>query len=287
MTDGLLIAGGLHPTPGVTVFPPMSHGGPPWAYLDAGDYAMRPSQYVPQVIVHTTGGHWPQPIISGSGPAGHAKQIAEMWNGRDRGDGKQVHSAAQLVVDYNGDVYCLADLVRIAAYHAEGSNPRSVGIEMCTTPHGGIYTATLDATARLIALLTWSGISGSGLLPIPAQMPRGPYRNAPLRRMETGSGDARENTGGRDCVGVFGHRDNTSRRGAGDPGNEIWNRLAGLGFEGLDYNGREDLLLGKGRQATLNAHGARLAVDGVVGPASIAAAKLQGYGRWRDVPAAA
>lgn len=287
MTAGLLIAGGLHPTPGVTVIPPMSHGGPPWGYLDSGDYAMRPSTYVSQIILHTTGGHWPQPVITGSGPAGHARQIAEMWSGADRGDGKRVHSGAQLIVDYNGDVYCLADLVRVAAYHAEGSNPRSVGIEMCTTPQGGIYGATLDATALLVALLTWSGVAGSGLLPIPAQMPRGPYRNVPLRRMETGAGASRANSGGRDCVGVFGHRDNTSRRGAGDPGNEIFQRLAALGFEGLDFDGREDIEVGRARQTLLTERGAQIVADGIVGPASIAAARSQGYARWRDVPAAA
>lgn len=284
MSDGLLIAGGLHPTPGLVVVPPASHGGPAWAELGPDDYAMRPSLYVGQIIVHTTGGKWPQPIIAGKGTPGHAKEIAEDWRGSNKRGGERVHSGAQLLIDFDGTVYCLVDLMRCAAYHAEASNPRSVGIEMCTTPNGSIHGATLDACAVLVALLTWSGLEGSGLLPIPCQMPRGPYRNMPLRRMETGTGKARHQLGGADCVGVFGHRDNTSKRGYGDPGNEIWARIAALGAEGFDYDGGEDLAVGKARQVTLNRQGAKLTEDGIIGPASIAAAHRLAYKRWRDVP---
>jgi hypothetical protein len=73
------------------------------------------------------------------------------------------------------------------------------------------------------------------------------------------------------------------------PGDKIW-RLTALGFEGVDYDGGEDLQLGKARQAALNAADARLGltwrplvVDGVGGPASVAAMRRHGYERWRDV----
>lgn len=279
MNAGLLINGALYESPGVVVVPPASHGGPAWNVLRPDDYAMRSSSYVALVVLHTTGGHWPQPVIAGAGPAGHARQIAEMWSGQDRGGGERVHSGAQLIVDYDGTVFCLADLVRSAAYHAQMINARSVGIEMCTTPNGSIYEATLDAAARLAALLTWSGMEGDGLLPIPAQMPRGPYHNAPLRRLEQNG----VQTSGAGMVGVIGHRDQTSQRGFGDPGNEIWTRLASLGFEGMDYDGEEDLVVGRARQAKLVQQGAKLAIDGIVGPATIAAAQRLGYTRMRDV----
>jgi hypothetical protein len=41
----------------------------------------------------------------------------------------------------------------------------------------------------------------------------------------------------------------------GDPGDVIWTALAALGFEGIDYDGGEDLELGKLRQAALVARG--------------------------------
>jgi hypothetical protein len=270
---GLLIDGAIVPVAGLTVIPPASHGGPIWSALHPEDFRARTTTWIRQIIVHTTGGHWPQPVLPGSGPGGHAQQIAEMWQGADRGGGDRVHSAAQLIVDTDGTVVCLCDLATTVAYHAEGSNAWSVGIEMCTRPDGSIYGATLTATAKLVDALCYP------TFPIPRQMPRGPYRNAPLRRMELGTGAARHNSGGPNCVGVFGHRDNTSERGRGDPGDTIWTELSALGFEGLDYNGAEDLHVGELRQSALNARGESLTIDGIVGPASLAASARQGFAR--------
>ena len=286
---GLLIAGRLVPVAGLDIIPPASHGGPAWAQLNPGDYAMRQTPWIRQVIVHTTGGLWPQAVLPGRAPGGHARQIAEMWSGADRGGGERVHSAAQLIVDFDGTVVCLCDLAAIAAYHAEASNHWSIGIEMCTWPRGEISEATLKATARLVDALCWP------TFPIPRQMPRGPYRNEPIARMEVvrevvslGSrvGSTRRQIGGPNLCGVFGHRDNTSERGAGDPGDAIFKELDLLGFEWLDFHTFEDLLVGKERQALLNSKGARLTVDGVVGPKSLLAAENQGYRCWSDVPRA-
>jgi len=286
MTAGLLLDGRLVATPGVTVIPPASHGGPAWNRLHPGDFTTRMLP-VSAIVLHTTGGHWPQPVMPGAGKPGHARQILEMWSGADRGGGDKVHSAAQCVVDFDGTVYCAADFLRDAAFHAQLINGRALGIEMCTLPNGSIYEATLEATAALVALLTWSGAPGAGLLAIPAQMPRGPYRNQPLRRLETPAGVQSD---GRGVVGVIGHRDQTGRRGRGDPGDALSQRLAALGFEGVDYDGGEDLELGRARQARLNELDAKagntfrpLVVDGIVGPASLSTARRLGFARWRDV----
>lgn len=286
MTAGLLINGRLVETPGVTVIPPASFGGPVWNQLNPDDYAARPGG-ISIIVAHTTGGHWPQPVIPGAGRPGHARQILDMWSGRDGGNGAKEHSGATLVVDFDGDVYCCGDIMRCAAYQAQLINARALGIEMCTRPDGSIYDATLDAAAQLVALLTWSGVPGGALLPVPAQMPRGPYRNAPLRRLET---DGKQSDG-RGLTGAIGHRNQTARRGHGDPGDAIWQRLVALGFEGVDYDGDEDLHLARARQAWLNKEHARrgetwspLVVDGQCGPASLAAAKRLGFARWRDVP---
>lgn len=274
----LLINDKLVPVEGLTILPPASHGGPAWCRLNPGDYMMRQDHWTRQLILHTTGGRWPQPIIPGAGPAGHAKQIADMWDGADRGGGERVHSAAQLVVDFDGTIACLCDLALVAAYHAEGANLWSVGIELCTTPDGAIYEATLKAGAKLVDALCWP------TFPIPRQMPRGPYRGEPLERMEIMSGGHRFQIGGPDCIGVLGHRENTRERGCGDPGDAIWKELDVLGFERLSYEDNEDILVGKERQAQLNARGARLVVDGRVGPRSLQAAHDLGFWRWADVP---
>lgn len=279
MTSGLLLSGDLHDVPGLTIVPPASHGGPERCQLSPEDYAMRPTQWVSKATPHTTGGLWPQPVRPGKGTSGRALEIFDMWRGRDRGGGERVYSAAHIVIDFDGTIYCGADLVRVMAYHATSINPSSVGIEMCTHPDGSIQGATLDACAGLLAALAWSGTPGSGLLPIPFQMHCGPYRKDPLRRLELGG----KGFPGTDVVGVIGHREQTGRRGQGDPGDEIYKRLAALGCEGLNYDHGDDLLVGKQRQAALNARGESLTVDGVVGPATIAAMQRHGFRRLRDV----
>ena len=282
--SGLLVNGLLVPVPGLNVIPPASHGGPTWASLGVDDYRMRPTTWVRAIVLHTTKGLWPQHEIPGSGPGGSAKVVSDFW----RGD--PTHSAAQLVVDTDGAVACLCDLGRIEAYHAEGSNPWSVGIEMYQLGDGGVYQATLDATVKLVSALTLSGATVSGLFPIPAQIPGGVYPGYPIARLETGAGNSRVNSGGPNVVGVYGHRDNTSRRGRGDPGDPIFDRLATAGFEKLNYQVMEDLAVGSHRQNRLNERddaanfsGSRLTGDGVCGPASVAAMRRQGFARWRDV----
>lgn len=290
--SGLLIDGVLVPVSGLNIISPASHGGPTACQLGHDDYRMRPTTWVRQLILHSTSGKWPQRIIPGTGPRGHAIDILDMWRGADHGGGERIHSAAQLVIDHNGDVYCAADLQLHEALHAEGSNPWSIGIEGCTTADGSIYEAMLFAYIKLVLALTLSGVPGSGLFPIPLQIPKQPYRNRPLRGMETGSGPThdRHQIGGPMMVGVFGHRDNTSERGFGDPGNEIMNRLVAAGAEELDYDNGQDVMLGKQRQTRLNELDAKagntyrpLVVDGIFGPASRDAMLRLGFRSWRDV----
>jgi len=270
LSEGVLWDGRLVSIDGVSVTPPASHGGPSWATLNAGDYAVRRTPWIRQVMLHTTKGLWPQSVLPGAGDPGRAQSVADFW----RSD--PTHSSAPLVVDLDGSVACLADLKRTAPYHAEASNDWSIGIEMYQQADGSLFQATIEAAALLaLALCHLAGI--------PESIPAGPYRNHPIARMETGTGATRRQTGGADLCGIFGHRDNTERRGRGDPGDAIFEELAALGCERIDFEANEDLLVGKARQTALVRHGERLAVDGVCGPASIAAMKRQGFARWRDV----
>lgn len=269
--NGLLINGTLHDVPGLAIIPPASHGGPLWARLDRGDATTRHA-WIRQIIPHSVTGDWPQRVVPGAGSGGEGAHYADIWQS------DPAHSAAHLVVDSAGVAVCLADLALVTAYHAEGSNPWSIGIEMVVAKDGTIREATLGGTARLISALC-------RIVGIPEQYHRGPYRDEPLLRMEVSDNGHRVNLGGPDCVGVFGHRDNTSRRGRGDPGDAIFAELAGLGFEALDYAAGEDLAKGRARQMALNLRGATLKVDGLVGPASLTEARRQGFKRWSEIPA--
>jgi hypothetical protein len=93
--------------------------------------------------------------------------------------------------------------------------------------------------------------------------------------------------GGKRCVGVFGHRDNTGEVRPGDPGDEIFVRLAAVGAEQFDHDRGEDLDGWKQRQRALNQAGARLTIDGVPGPSTIEALEVarSADGIWGTQPA--
>jgi hypothetical protein len=225
-----------------------------WCRLDTKDGKPRPTPWVRQIILHTTKGDAPH-VLPGRGSGGKARRTAEMW----RND--PTPSGAHLVIDNDGTVACLCDLAEIETYHATVSNPWSIGIEMYQEAGNGVYEAVYATALKLVpALCRMFGIQ--------LQIPKLPYRNEPLRRMIDG---------GENCVGIFGHRDNTPRRGEGDPGDEVFARLAALGAERFDHDAGEDIEIWKHRQLMLNDGGAALKVDGIPGPRTVAALVAAGH----------
>lgn len=255
----LLVGGRLVEVPGVAVIPPASHGGPAWSRLDHGDYRQRrgaPSQ----IVIHTTKGIWPQRVLSGGGAAGRAERVARFWDQSDE------HSAAHIVVGSDGVTACLCDVATTAAFHATVANERSVGVEIYQEAGGGIYQAALDAAVRVVLALCEA-------LQIPPIVLGASYDGRPLPELLDGGAGYRA---------IYGHRANTARRGRGDPGDEIFTRLLAAGAEAMsvtDYH-----RINTERQQKLVVRGAKLELDGIPGPATLAAARSAGYARWRDVP---
>jgi hypothetical protein len=255
---GLLVGGLLHQVLGLDIMSPGA-GSPPWLKLDPRDYRPRRTPWVRQLILHTTKGIHPQYVRAGRGPNGRDKVVAEFW----RKDPE--HSGAHIVIDSDGSVACLADLATVCAYHATSSNDWSVGIEVYQEADGGIYEAALLALDLLAPAIC-------EILAIPFQIPIDRYANAPIERMLDG---------GPGCVGVFGHRNNTSRRGRGDPGDEVYRRLIAVGAEGFDFGRKGDLSAWIGRQQHLRKLGEPVTVDGVAGPATMSALRKRGYANGR------
>jgi len=214
--------------------------------LGASDRASRPSTWVRGIVLHTTQGRHPQPIKPGLGGGGSALANVKYWNRSPD------YAGAHLLVDRDGVVYQTADIVLEQTWHATSVNAVTVGIEIVQESDGSLYQGQLDATLRLVNWLTEQ-------LGIQRQIPA-PYKG-PLDRLVAG---------GKDVVGVYGHRDQTKSRGRGDPGDGVMDMLAAAGYERFDLDLRQDLYAWIERQLTMGLH-----ADGVAGPATVAELKTR------------
>ena len=227
------------------------------------------------IVMHSTGGIpggtdlRPQTIIPGFGASS---------NGGERIVGSWTHDTsrpggAHIIVDFDGKIYCCADLITQAAYHAQAANGPSVGIEV-VQGHGQaeLYQGQIDVAAKF-------ALSLCALMPtaIQRQIPTA-YSGHPIPRFV-----ASQQTGTplSDVVGIVGHRDLTASRGEGDPGDAIMAALASAGAEKFDFEHYEDIVTWKNRQAVLGIAGP----DGIPGPQTVSAIKQSGKieGIWRVV----
>lgn len=225
-------------------------------WLSSEDRRARQTSWVRSVVVHTTVGDLPQVLRAGYGPAGRARELVQA----QRGDGR--HAAQHIVIDSDGTAICSVDLVDDVAYHATTLNEVSIGIELeeqrLPTGELAIYQAQLQALVRILDVITRE-------LGIQRQY-HAPYHGEakPVPRLAAG---------GHDCVGIFGHRDQTIQRGPGDPGDYVYTALRDAGYEPFDFAKDEDLSFWRLRQRVLIGRGAELVADGVPGPATVAALK--------------
>lgn len=263
MSGGLLIGGLVVEVPGVTVIGPHDAA---WAHLAPGDSRPRPTSWVRQYILHKTIADDAEKVMPGAGPAGADERTTEAWEIERVKDG--TYAGAHLVTGHDGRVACLADLAAVETFHATASNPWSVGHETCELVGGYVYQAALDATAATC-------LAACEALGIQLQMQRrGTYTGHPIPRMA----EKGPTPGGPDMVGIFGHRLNTERRGQWDPGEILWDMLADRGVMEFDFSQGEDRAFWMTVQQDLTARKLYAgAIDGVPGPATTAALRLDGY----------
>lgn len=248
-TKGLLIRGHIVPIPG--------HGDV--ASFDDTLWCRPPASetrttWVRQYFLHKTIADDPEFIAGDVGPRDGDRETIDAWHRSGKPDG------AHLITGYDGRTCCLADLSFTVTYHATRSNKWSVGHEMKEQPGGGVYRATIGAAVDACVVACRE-------LGIQLQMPRlRSYKGHPMPRMANG---------GPDMVGIFGHRDNTEARGVWDPGEFVFNALAVLGVEQLDFAAGEDRDVWARRQRSIGMDTSDC--DGVPGPKTVAALKTAGY----------
>lgn len=250
-SSGIVIGGRLELVPGLEA---RSWHDDPALRLKAGeDFRRRPSTvaWIRAIVLHTTLGlpfkSGVQTCLPGAGPRARVPEATAAWWSKD---GR--NAGAQLVVDRDGSLACLADVLAEEAYHAGPVNPYTIGVEIAQGRDGSIYEAQLDAVAVLCEWLCRR-------LMIQRQVSR-----RELAYYEDGKLVGRCSSGGRNVVGVYGHRDVAADRGFGDPGDLVFARLEREGFEALDFSLNRDLEAWRKRQLRLGMPAS--ACDGVPGP---------------------
>jgi len=229
----------------------------------------RSTRWVRGIVLHTTKGipggrdRRAQKILPGRGPdRGSDVKVARFWSTEPK------QSGAHLVVDHDGSIVCTADLALECAFHAGPVNDVTVGIEIYQGGEAEMYAEQLDTVVRLVDWLT-------ARFGIQRQIPDA-YRGGPITRLAAG---------GRNVVGVYGHRDVTENRGAGDPGDAIFGLLAAAGYETRDLEVSGDRAVWKDRQRMLvEETGAALDIDGIPGPATCRAIEQIGRSRGMWIP---
>jgi len=223
------------------------------AYRIANDKASRSANtWIRGITLHTTHGKYPQPIIPGMGMPGSALANILYWNR------SPAYASAHLLLDQDGTVCQCADLVTETTWHATSVNPITVGVEICQAADGSLYQGQIDVA---VSLCDWLTVQ----LGIQRQVPQA-YANKPIQRLVDGA---------RDFVGIFGHRDQTSDRGRGDPGDFVMDALVKAGYERFDLDRLEDRTAWRERQARLG-----IVADGLPGKATVAALKSNPDGLW-------
>jgi hypothetical protein len=182
------------------------------------------------------------------------EKIPLMWSFDDRNAG------AHLICDSDASWVNTCDLQNTAAYHAGDVNDYTIGIEIYQEPDTTMYEDQLLSVVTMVDVLT-------RIFSIQRQF-HGPYEGQPIQRGLDG---------GKDMVGIYGHRDCSNNRGFGDPGDHIFKMLGAAGYEQFDFGAGQDLEVWKDRQQELG-----LTPDGIPGPDTCAALLEAGYdyGLW-------
>lgn len=233
------------------------------------------------IVLHTNRGQLPGEVIAGGKDMKRDIALARYQASSTRVAGWDY------TTDTDGSVAVSNDPWDLFTYHAGTVNSYTVGIEIVqdTNSPYNLYTDGLEATVLLVDYLTnrlgiqrqivcYDESDGSWrekVIPGRLQSPKDRKRGK------------KEPTGG-DVVGIYGHRNVTTNKGPGDPGNDIFDLLKAAGYECFDAATQQDLKVWKKRQEEIGLFEEYR--DGVPGPKTrrILANKGYKYGMWVSRP---
>lgn len=258
---GLIVNGRKVTIPGVDV---VNH-------LDAPQFAMShedgdtraPGQRITLIVIHTTTGEMPQFLKNGRGPVGDlAERNVRYWS-TNAGV-----ASAHLVVDLDGSIVQIADVVRKVTFHAGAPpvNHASIGIECAIGRDGFLYQVQMESLIAVLDTLT-----RQPEIDVPRQYASGRW---PIPNV---AGVFR---------GIIAHRD-VGGRGEGDCGPVPYQFLNAARYDAVDVGAGAQQALWRGRQTLMNSVAAgqgwpQITVDGQLGPATWALSKRvkPPFGQW-------
>jgi hypothetical protein len=242
---------------------------PKYTFTDKKDFGIRASK-VQSICIHTRMGIWPQTFTD----VGKDRDWDEIGVKNASNDDRI--ASWHISVDADGSYVSHLDAVKHKAYHCGQCNDTSIGIELYQDSLGGISLPTLATGVKLVDTLTRQlGIQRQYATErmISPRFARGTKgKDAAADRAYLPGGKS-----GADFVGVFGHRNATTNRGKGDPGDKIFEMLAAAGYEGFEVDKNQDLEAWKARQVALG-----IQATGVAGMETVTALKAAGkpHGLW-------
>jgi hypothetical protein len=178
-------------------------------------------------------------------------------------------------IDVDGTIVVSNDPLVNYTWQASAVNPWTIGIEMVQESNGDLWEGQIATTVRFLDMITRE-LADRGH-PIQRQVPMGPA-GKPVRGVIPRIANAEL---AKSVVGIMGHRNQTSNRGPGDPGDHIFEALLKAGYKGMNLDAQDDITFWKGVQHMLG-----LTEDGVPGPGTANGLKAQGYphGLWVNRP---
>lgn len=208
------------------------------------------STWVRGIVLHTNRGMVPETVRPGGKDAKRDLALADYQDSSERVAGWD-YSA-----DFDGSIAVSNDPYEYATYHAGHMNDYSVGIEMNqlrSSPYA-LYENELNQMVLFLDFLT-------NRLGIQRQILWDKENDCPIKGVIERLENERYYPW---YCGLYGHRNCSSNKGPGDPGNPIFYKLKEAGYELFDVRDWEDVKVWKERQRKLGNNNP----DGIPGPAT-------------------
>lgn len=215
MTEGLIIDGRRVPVPGVRVI----------SWLDDPERcprvtkgSARPASAATAVMLHASRGR-SGVVVPGSRESDKAAKLVRYQVRTERA------ASWCITIGSAGDVWQQCDAATFATWHATVANSWSVGLEMAQSADTPDLTqAQVDACVAVVRVLC-------DALRIPLQLPA--VGGAPVNGVVRAWQSRKQGGEARAVSGVLGHRNVTTSRGKGDPGDGVFLALLAAGFAGV------------------------------------------------------